>query len=384
LPKLSLSHNFLLDQASSLVGLSNFGDTIHLEGLEQLCWSLNEEANLNDVGHASQISRITGILVNRLLLEEDFKNNSIAKEIIKPPIVIVGLPRTGSTLVHRLLSSDPDHTAMIWWEGRYPSRLKNEKKGNPQERISMAKQEVEIMIKASPDLMKIHPMDAMAPDEEILLLEHGFFSTVPESFMNVPTYSKWVESQDHTHSYEYLKKMLKYLQWQNDLRSNKSWVLKTPHHTAYVENIMKVFPGALFIQTHRNPLQTIPSYCSMVATLAEPLSDESQSKRLGQHWEKKLSRALNHCMDISRAFPDQFLNLNYEDLVSNPMEEINKIYDFIGKPFSHKASKAMKLWREENTKDKHGKHKYVSEDYGISNKEIKEDYAIYINRYIKD
>ena len=376
-----INHQKILEEAISLTGLSDFGPNSHLQGLERLCWSLNYEANLNDIGKSAQVLRITGLLVNRLLLEEDFKKNSIDEEEIKAPLVIVGLPRTGSTLIHRLLASDPDHTAMIWWEGRNPSRLKNEKRGEPHERILLGKREVEVMVQSSPDLMKIHPMDAMAADEEILLIEHTFHSTVPESFMNLPSYSEWVESQDHTTSYEYLKRMLQYLQWQSLERKGKSWVLKTPHHMGFVDVILKVFPGAKIIQTHRSPLETIPSYCSMVSTLAEPLSNKSFSKNLGKHWEEKLARTLSHCMEVSNQYPDQFLDINYYDLISKPIEKMEDIYKFLDKPYSEEAKKEMLLWTEKNNQNKHGNHIYTAENYGINNSKILKDFNEYIKKY---
>ena len=149
------------------------------------------------------------------------KHPEILNEEINSPVVIVGLPRTGSTMTHRLLASDPRHTAMLWWEGRHPAMLKDELRGNPDERMEMGKAEVEAVMQASPEALTIHPWDYKGADEEILLLEHTFFSTVPESFMRLPSYSKWVESQDHIHAYAQLKKMLQYLQWQNPGREKK-------------------------------------------------------------------------------------------------------------------------------------------------------------------
>lgn len=376
-----INYQNILEEAMVISGLDDFGDLPHMQGLQELCWSLNHEANLNDIGRMAQVSRITGILLNRLRLEEDFKNYPIDQEKIKAPIVIVGLPRTGSTMIHRLLASDPQHTAMVWWEGRNPARLSDEERGNPQGRISMGKKEVESMIQASPDLMKIHPMDAMAVDEEILLIEHSFYSTVPESFMNLPSYSEWIESQDHTTAYLYLKRMLQYLQWQASERREKSWVLKTPHHMGFVDIILKVFPKAKIIQTHRNPLETIPSYCSMVSTLAEPLSNKSFAKILGKHWEEKLARVLKHCMNISDHYPDQFLDLNYQDLLLKPIEEMQEIYKFLDKPYTPEAEKEMLLWKKENNQNKHGSHKYNIEDFGINDAKVLKDFDEYICKY---
>ena len=380
----SIDFKSLKKRASEITDLENFGNPDHLKGLEGLCYSLQEEAKLNDVGKIAQHSRIVGILVNRLRFEKELESYpEIKDESILGPIVIVGLPRTGSTMMHRLLSSDSRNTSMIWWEGRNPSRFPSEERGKPLKRIKAGKNEVQELLQASPDLMSIHPMDAMAPDEEILLLEHTFYSTVPESFMYVPSYSKWIEEQNHTTAYEYLKSLLKYLQWQSPNRSKKTWVLKTPHHMGYVDIILKVFPNAKVIQTHRSPIDTIPSYCSMVTTLAAPLSNQLDPKLIGMYWEKKLSRVMLHCMNIANQNPSNFLDINYLDLIKNPLQQVRKVYNFLNIELNQKIIAEMEKWIQENQQHKHGHHEYSSSNYGLDDQIIKEDFSEYINTYIK-
>ena len=267
----------IIDAAKNQTNLEYFGNPLFLEGFECLVHSINQEADLNDVGMEAQQHRLIGILANMLRIEDAcVKYPEILNEEIKSPVVIVGLPRTGSTMTHRLLASDPRHTAMLWWEGRYPAMLPNEVRGHPDERMEMGKAEVEAVMQASPEALTIHPWDYKGADEEILLLEHTFFSTVPESFMRLPTYSKWVESQDHIHAYSQLKIMLQYLQWQNPGRDKKRWVLKSPHHLGFIDKLLKVFPDSKVIQTHRDPLKTVPSFCSMCSNLFEPLTNSAQ------------------------------------------------------------------------------------------------------------
>ena len=195
------------NEAINQTKLENFGNPLFLEGFESLVQSINHEADLNDIGLDAQKYRLTGVLANLLMIEEAcIKHPEILNEEINSPVVIVGLPRTGSTMTHRLLASDPNHTAMLWWEGRYPAMLKDELRGNPKERMEMGKAEVEAVMQASPEALTIHPWDYKGADEEILLLEHTFFSTVPESFMRLPSYSKWVESQDHIHAKPWKRK----------------------------------------------------------------------------------------------------------------------------------------------------------------------------------
>ena len=373
----------IINEAKNQTGLENFGNPLFVEGFKTLINSINKEADLNEVGVEAQKHRLIGILANILRIESAFiENPEILNEEIKSPVVIVGLPRTGSTMTHRLLASDPNHTAMLWWEGRYPAMLENEQRGNPVDRMEMGKAEVEAVMQASPDALTIHPWDYKGADEEILLLEHTFFSTVPESFMRLPAYSHWVESQDHIHAYVQLKKMLQYLQWQNPGRENKRWVLKSPHHLGFIDKLLLVFPDSKVIQTHRDPYKTVPSFCSMCANLFEPISNSYDKEEIGHHWANKLAKVLNHCMKISKLNKENFLDLEFNKMIKDPISEMTEVYNFIGEDFTDQAENAMKAWKEEN-KHGMGAHQYSLEEFNLDDSFIDENFSEYINQYIK-
>ena len=379
---MKINANEILDQAKSETGLSDLGEPLFFEGLNKLIDSINNEANLNEIGIQAQPIRIQGLLTNRLRFEEDLKKfPEILDQEIIAPIVIVGLPRTGSTMTHRLLASDPNHTAMLWWEGRYPSLLPGEKRGDIKARMDLGKAEVDAVVAASPEALDIHPWDYKGADEEILLLEHNFLSTVPESFMALPSYSEWIEEQDHALAYEDLKKFIQYLQWQNPGREKKRWVLKSPHHLGFIDKMISVFPDAKIIQTHRDPIKTVPSFCSMCANLFEPLTTNFDKVFIGKHWSNKLTRALNHCMNISEQHPDNFLDLEFLNMIKDPIDEMKKIYEFIGESFGEKTEVAMEAWREEN-KHEMGAHKYSLEEYDLTESQINNNFAKYQQKYI--
>ena len=379
---MKINANEIIDQAKSETGLSDLGEPLFLEGLNRLIDSINNEANLNEIGIQAQPIRIQGLLTNRLRFEEDLKKfPEILDQQIIAPIVIVGLPRTGSTMTHRLLASDPNHTAMLWWEGRYPALLPGEKRGDIEARMELGKAEVDAVVAASPEALDIHPWDYKGADEEILLLEHNFLSTVPESFMALPSYSEWIEEQDHTLAYEDLKKFIQYLQWQNPGREKKRWVLKSPHHLGFIDKMISVFPDAKIIQTHRDPIKTVPSFCSMCANLFEPLTTNFDKVFIGKHWSNKLTRALNHCMNISEQHPDNFLDLEFLNMIKDPIDEMKKIYEFIGESFGEKTEVAMEAWREEN-KHEMGAHKYSLEEYDLTESQINNNFAKYQQKYI--
>ena len=377
-----LDANAILKEAKKITDLDTLGNPLFEEGFNKLVDSINTEADLNDIGIQAQQFRLIGVLSNMLRIEDAIqKNPDILDEKIVAPIVIVGLPRTGSTMTHRLLASDPNHTAMLWWEGRYPAMLSEERRGNPSERMALGKAEVDAVVAASPDALTIHPWDYKGADEEILLLEHTFFSTVPESFMRVPSYSKWVESQDHVHAYRQLKVMLQYLQWQNPGRDQKRWVLKSPHHLGFIDKLLLVFPDSKVIQTHRDPLETVPSFCSMCANLFEPLTNSYDKNKIGEHWATKLSKVLNHCMEVSNANPDNFLNLDFLKMIKDPIAEMNNVYSFINEDFSDQAENAMKAWKEENQHEM-GSHRYSLEEFGLESTFIETNFSKYTNQYI--
>jgi len=379
---MKINANEILDQAKSETGLSDLGEPLFFEGLNRLVDSINNEASLNEIGIQAQPIRIQGLLSNRLRFEEDLKKfPEILDQEIIAPIVIVGLPRTGSTMTHRLLASDPNHTAMLWWEGRYPALLPGEKRGDIEARMKLGKAEVDAVVAASPEALDIHPWDYKGADEEILLLEHNFLSTVPESFMALPSYSEWIEEQDHTLAYEDLKKFIQYLQWQNPGREKKRWVLKSPHHLGFIDKMISVFPDAKIIQTHRDPIKTVPSFCSMCANLFEPLTTNFDKVFIGKHWSNKLTRALNHCMNISEQHPDNFLDLEFLNMIKDPIDEMKKIYEFIGESFGEKTEVAMEAWREEN-KHEMGAHKYSLEEYDLTESQINNNFAKYQQKYI--
>ena len=379
---MKINANEILDQAKSETGLSDLGEPLFFEGLNKLIDSINNEASLNEIGIQAQPIRIQGLLSNRLRFEEDLKKfPEILDQEIIAPIVIVGLPRTGSTMTHRLLASDPNHTAMLWWEGRYPALLPGEKPGDIETRMELGKAEVDAVVAASPEALDIHPWDYKGADEEILLLEHNFLSTVPESFMALPSYSEWIEDQDHTLAYEDLKKFIQYLQWQNPGREKKRWVLKSPHHLGFIDKMISVFPDAKIIQTHRDPIKTVPSFCSMCANLFEPLTTNFDKVFIGKHWSNKLTRALNHCMNISEQHPDNFLDLEFLNMIKDPIDEMKKIYEFIGESFGEKTEVAMEAWREEN-KHEMGAHKYSLEEYDLTESQINNNFAKYQQKYI--
>jgi hypothetical protein len=366
-------------------GLSNFGDPSWEEAARRLLASLEQEAKLHEVGRATMRERVVQMLENRLRAEEHFaRHPEIADEEIVRLFAIVGLARTGTTMLHRTIASDPRVFALLWWESRAPAPLLEPFEGTDP-RILKAEAEIAAMIEAVPDLMASHPFDAHSPDEEIMLMEHSFYSTNTEAFVAVPSYSRWLDEQDQTPGYAYLKRLLQLLQWEKKRNgaAAERWVLKTPHHLGFMQYLFATFPDAQVIQTHRDPVETIPSFASLCHNVRMTNSDEVDPLVSAADWGGRMQRALPRCMDFRKTHDDRFIDVWYDDLLREPLVEIQRIYEFVDLEFTPEAKAAMERWQIENQRDKRPSHDYHLEDFGLTEQGIRHDFARYRNHFIE-
>ena len=204
LPDVTFELGSVLDAAFNTSGLRHFDSEDFFPPLQALLQSLEQEAQLTAAGRYGQFTRIVDLLVNRLRVAHWLRQYpAIAEEAIAPPVVIVGLMRTGTTMLHRLMACDKRFYAPLWYEVRYPAPPPGFDFVAEDPRIALAKAEVQAMIEASPVRAAIHPLEACAAYEEVLLLEQSFYSTVPESFAHLPGYARWLESHDNTPGYQH-------------------------------------------------------------------------------------------------------------------------------------------------------------------------------------
>lgn len=366
-------------------GLKDFGLPPHRPGLEKLCASLNDEANLSDFGRGLLQQKIVEMLVNRLRIEDWFgKHPEIAQETIAAPVVIVGLPRTGTTLLQRVLACDPRFYSMPWWESRYPVPFPGEDVKAPVQRIERARGEVQVMVEAMPKLLSIHPMDADQADEEVMLMEHSFRASF-NAYAHVPSYMDWLHGTDETPTYEYLKRVLQFLQWQKRQRgvTAERWVLKAPHHLLRMGLLLKLFPDAHIVQAHRDPVETIPSIASMIHTLWAIYGAAPDPKAAGREWNDLMVKAFHHTMQVRQANPKPFIDVRFIDTVKRPFEVVQAIYRHLGIALTPEAEQAMRRWMEKNSRDNRAAHDYKPEDFGLSVEQLQRDFADYRRQYIE-
>lgn len=368
-------------------GLSDFGDDNYPLALEVLTKALNTEAKLTATGIAMMRERLVGQLVNRLMMEDYFKCfPEIAQIEIDDPLVIVGLPRTGTTMLQRTLAVDPRFYSAAWWETRYPAPLAGTGPKESAQRIEMAKAEVAQTIEAIPQILSIHPMSATLCDEEFMLMEHSFLCAM-DAYADVPSYTAWLDQQDQRPVYTQLKKMLQFLHWQKLQRGEaqgQRWLLKAPQHLHTLEILLFVFPKAQVILTHREPAQTIPSMASMAHTLWQIYSDQPDPRSAGQQWNRRMARGMNHTMQVrDQQDSKRFLDIHFSDTVAKPMEVLETVYQFANLPFTEKARADAQQWISSNGREKRAGHDYSLETFGLSEQQMQDDYAQYRARHLQ-
>ncbi|VVO22198.1 hypothetical protein PS726_04304 [Pseudomonas fluorescens] len=367
-------------------GLDDFGPGDFRQCLVVLADALEKEARLSLSGRGLLREKLLAQLVNRLIIEDHCRRYPKILELeINDPLVIVGLPRTGTTLLQRTLAVDPQFSKAQWWETRYPAPLPGETLEQPLLRIARARAEVAGMIEFLPQLLAIHPLDAEQPDEEFMLMEHSFLCAM-DSYVNVPSYTSWLDRQDQTQVYQYLKRTLQFLQWQQARRGiepGRRWLLKSPQHLHTLELLFEVFPKAQVILTHREPAKTIPSLASFIHTLWMLYSDEADPEAVGEQWNRRMARALRHTMAVRERMPsERFLDVHFEDTLAAPQAVVERIYRFAGLEQTPQVEIAMGRWLAENGREKRAVHHYNPGQFGLSEEMLQRDYAQYRARHI--
>lgn len=363
-----LGKDSLIRAARKVTGLYNFGKDFWDEPLDRLLYSIKEEAGLHPIGNFITRQRMINLLCARLRAEELFRRYpAILEQPLLPAWVILGLQRTGTTKLHRLLAADEQHRVLLSWEAINPVPL-GDHDGKPDKRIAIARTNERALRLMAPGFFAIHPVEHNAPEEDILLLDATFLSTTPEATMNVPSYSAWLEKTDQSPAYAYMVKLLKLLQWQ---RPGKRWILKSPHHLEFIDLIDRHFDEVHFLWTHREVTECIPSFISMAAHSRVIFSDQADGNAIARHWIRKTGYMLQKGLDYrnTNQHKNQFTDIFYNDLKDASAEVLTRIYQLHGGMTPELLSRFEKAERE-NPMRKYGIHDYQLKDFGVDFSDI--------------
>ncbi len=379
LPEVELSERALLAAARHSTGLEDFGDEADWkEGFTRLLASLNDEARLNRVGCVIAFGELLRHLENRLRVTEDIRRNpSILEVEVRRPVFVVGLPRTGSTILHDLLARDPDSRVPMTWETQYMSPPAEAATFDTDPRIAKCEAHFEQTSRALiPEFQAIHEMGALLAQECLMLNAFDFKSVIFANQFRLPSYEQWVETSDQTSLYRTHKRLLQYMQWHNP---KARWVLKSTGHLFGLDALYTVYPDAQLIMTHRDPLKLIASHCSLVAMACSMGSDEVDREEIGAMWSVSWERAMRNGVDFHRTHPQasSIFDMHFAELARDPLAMVRRIYAHFDLPLSAATEARMREFIEGNPKERHGVHRYRLQDFGLDPARERERYRFY-------
>jgi Sulfotransferase family len=367
----------LIDLARRRTGLDDFGPGDFFEPLSRLLESCQREAQLNFIGRIALPSDLVRTLSNRLLMERDRQlHPEIASEKIVEPLFIVGLPRSGTTLLHTLLAADPAHRAPLVWEVMFPSPPTSER---TEHRMAQARRSLEYLRWLAPTFRHVHALGAELPQECIGMTSPSMLSDQFDTMYRVPSYRAWFLKQDLSPAYAFHHRFLQHLQRR---RSAARWILKAPAHMFALPALLSVYPDARFVQVHRDPLKAIASVSSLVAILRSVFSNHVDPSEVGrdalQYWSKTLTTFLQQRDELS---PPRVLDVTFVDIRQDPIAVVRRVYDHFDWEFSCETEHRMRLVLSNQPREENGFHLYEAAKFGLSAEQVSASFARYCERF---
>lgn len=379
LAMLKLESAYLIEEASRQTGLTDFGmDTSFENHLEVLIRSLKEEAKLHRLGRAVFCGWLVRLLKNRLMIEADSRMKSQLR--VAAPVFIVGPPRSGTTLIHRLLAQNPLLRAPTMWEMMSPSTRGLAPADANSTRFRLADEAVKRTMAANTSLANIHTLAANAPEECFWILEHTFLDPVFELNAHIPTYSAWLRLHiDNPTHYRFHSAFLNLLE--ND-EKRSAWILKSPRHLLALDALLETYPDATIIMTHRDPTALVLSMCSLVRATRAMHSESVDARTIGKDWVDRMDRNLRS-FELAKARwkNSRFIDVNYAELVKDPLGQFRRISIALDKWSAQHAETKARTWLQSSAESKPGVHHYSAEEFGISADELESRFAWYRETY---
>lgn len=368
-------------KARKATGLTDFGHPYYREGLERLCTSLNGEARLNAYGYALCDSLITGFLQNRLLLQ-DLRNSDspILQTPLNDPIIVTGLARSGTTVLHRLLSAAPGHHGPQFWELISP--MSRGPSDTPEKRFKHATGLLRPRRIFTPELDAVHFIREDTLEECIWLMGLTFASRGVSEVTPVYSYLRWyLDDAPREQKYRDYADLLRVLQHANP---GKRLVMKTPEHMDALDALLAAVPNAKIVVTHRNPHSAIGSYLSLHSIVTSLDTDHFDKQAARDMWLELAQTSITRYEKTRQGHEAQIFDHNYDRFLADPVAEIERIFAFHHIDFTDKTRAALEHHRRENTQHKHGAHSYDLASFGLTAAEIDQRFKPYIAKYIEE
>jgi hypothetical protein len=372
----------LMDAARAETGLDDFGADDFVPRLELLCRAMHAEGGFNHAGILQQHTLIRGLLKNRLLVEDMIiRHREILDEEIRAPIIICGLPRTGTTHLHNLISADPAIRSLPYWESLEPVLAERERPtpGEPDPRRERTALALSFLDVAMPYFNRMHEMTVDRAHEEIQLLAIDFSSMLFETTAPMPMWRDAYRARDQRPSYAYLRRVLQVLQW---LRGGPRWVLKSPQHLEQFPALLDTFPDATFVVTHRDPVSVTTSMVTMLAYSARLSRDRVDVEDIGHYWADRLEVMLRRCADERAVLPaERTIDVHFDEFMADDLAMVPRVYHVAGQTFDEAARAAMDAFMAEHPRGKFGAIDYDLAQFGLDPGERRRALAFYTEQF---
>jgi len=369
----------VMTAAVAQAGSDDFGPDDFVEGLTVLCASIEDQAQLNDIGRFALEQNVIGGLVNRLRIYDWVRQHpAILQERIDAPLVVVGMFRAGTTFLSKLLDQDPGNRALLRWEAAdsVPPPSPESYRSGP--RVDAANAAIDMLESLNPQMKIVHHEDAEGPTECITLLGQDFKSLTWEAMANVPAYGDWLLGADYRSAYDYHRTVLQVLQSGG---RRGAWTLKSPNHAIALNALNETYPDARLVLLHRDPTVLCASACSLISTLTGTFSDADHTAYIAEHWTQMLTESIDRIEAFRLTHPCKIIDVQYADLVGDPLGTVETLYAACGREFDDQARAAVSASVDANPKGRFGTHGYRLEDYGLRADGLRERFAEYVERY---
>ncbi len=382
--QLRLEPDAVIAQAIQDTGLDDFGEDGWQERLEVLLRGFREDAELSTMGKLTGFGTALQFLKNRLLLEDLLKRHPEILDLeMKPPIVIAGLARSGTTHLHSLLGADPQLRSLPWWEALEPIPMESEKPGpgETDPRMTRAAEGIAMRDSVMPHFNAMHEMTVDHVHEEIHLLGIDLSTVFMENLGIgiLPTFRDYYLAHDQTPHYLYLVKVLKALQW---LRGGDRWVLKSPQHLDQFGPIMTAFPGATFVVTHRDPVPAVASLATMISYSTRLSAAKPDPVRIGHYWADRTVDMLRGCVEQRDSLPtDRSLDVYFHEYMGSELETVERIYELAGLELGPESRAALEAYQREHPRGRFGRVVYDFADFDLDPAELRERFRFYTDRF---
>jgi len=374
----------LVAQAMADTGLDDFGADGWQDRLDLLVRCLTEEASLSPMGRITQSVLFGQLLRNRLLIADLLARHPEIHDVeIRRPIIIAGLPRTGTTHLHNLLAADPALRTLPYWESLEPVLSPAEQAevdaGAADPRLARTETAVDFVNGALPHFRRMHEMTVDHVHEEIQLLAIDLCTMLFDTTAPMPSWRAWYREHDHVPSYRYLRTVLQVLTW---LRGGDRWVLKSPQHLEQLTTLLEVFPDATILVTHRDPVSVTASMGTMVAYTARLALDPVEPDVIGRYWADLLVEMLTTCAETRDLVPaDQSLDVHFDEFMADDLAMVARIYDLAGQPLDERAQTAHRAYLDGHRRDRFGRVRYDLADLDLDRSELERSMAPYVERF---